>query len=420
MKILDIAFKDLTRSFRSAFSIGMMVVLPLLITGLIYAAFGGISTGKVDLPAVKVGLLNQDSLPAASLLSQSLGSNIRAMFLDDSVKSWIQAADYGDETSLRAALDRQEIEVAVIVPPDFSARFLGDQPDLAVGVIGDPTLTIGPQVVQTMVDSLLDGVRGGGIAYQTLKNRQPSASAAVAAAWIERYSAWYADFQRKLFHDPAQAAFVMVAPAANGQSEPPAQKVLGMVMAGMLIFFAFYTGAYAMMSILREDEEGTLARLFSTPTDRTAILAGKFLAVFVTVLLQGLVLIAASSLLFGIRWGSFTAISLALLGQVLAAGGLGVLLIAFVKTSRQGGPVLGGALTGLGMLGGLFTTNISTMPAAFNALANFTPQGWVLNTWQIVLNGQPAADLVVPLLALTGMGLVMFAAGAALFGRRYA
>jgi hypothetical protein len=33
MKILDIAFNDLTRSFRSAFAIGMMVFAPLLLTG---------------------------------------------------------------------------------------------------------------------------------------------------------------------------------------------------------------------------------------------------------------------------------------------------------------------------------------------------------------------------------------------------
>ena len=36
MKILDIAFKDLLRSFRSAFGLVMMFVAPLLITGLIY------------------------------------------------------------------------------------------------------------------------------------------------------------------------------------------------------------------------------------------------------------------------------------------------------------------------------------------------------------------------------------------------
>jgi len=110
---------------------------------------------------------------------------------------------------------------------------------------------------------------------------------------------------------------------------------------------------------------------------------------------------------------------LALLGQVVAAAGLGVLLISFVKTSRQAGPILGGALTALGMLGGLFTANI-TMPEAFNRLATFTPQGWVVRGWKIVLNGQPATDLLLPLLVMLVVGVIMFMIGAFRFHRRFA
>jgi ABC-2 type transport system permease protein len=79
---------------------------------------------------------------------------------------------------------------------------------------------------------------------------------------------------------------------------------MGLTMTGQMIFFAFFTGAYSMMSILREDEEGTLSRLFTTPTDRTQILAGKFVAVFITVILQGLVLMAAGHFAFGVEWGN--------------------------------------------------------------------------------------------------------------------
>jgi hypothetical protein len=46
MKIIDIALKDMLRYFRSAFAVGMMLVVPLLITGLIYAAFGGVLTSS--------------------------------------------------------------------------------------------------------------------------------------------------------------------------------------------------------------------------------------------------------------------------------------------------------------------------------------------------------------------------------------
>ncbi|PKN95017.1 MAG: hypothetical protein CVU44_04190 [Chloroflexi bacterium HGW-Chloroflexi-6] len=426
MKIIDIALNDLTRSFRSAFAIGMMVIAPLMLTGLIYFAFGGMSGGDVSMNAIKVGVVNADSLPADSLLDAPIGDNIRMMFFDESVESWIAASDYPDEASARAALDRQQIGVAVIIPVDFSARYLSGEKDSQVLIVSDPTLSIGPAVVEDMVTMMVDGVAGGGIAIQTLIERQEAngtrADPLQIPAWAERYGNWYRDFQRDLFHNPDQAALVLSAPSAGEEeSADPIQQMMGLTMAGQMIFFAFFTGAYSMMSILREDEEGTLARLFTTPTDRTNILAGKFLAVVLTVVLQGLVLMLAGRLAFGIVWGEAASVALALIGQVAAASGLGVLLISFVKTTKQGGPVLGGGLTALGMLGGLFTANMpNAMPAAFDLLANFIPQGWVLKTWKLALAGSAPVDLLLPFVVLLAMGIVMFAAGAVMFKKRYA
>lgn len=429
MKILDIAFKDLTHSFRNAFAIGMMVVAPLMLTGLIYFAFGGMSSGDVSITAIKVGIVNADVLPADSTLEAPIGDNIRSMFFDDSVKTWITASDYPNEAAARAAVDKQEIGVAVIIPQNLTTHLFSGQEDsqaTQVLIVSDPTLTIGPSVVENMVTSMLDGFSGGGIAIQTLMERQQAngiqPAAAQIPAWIERYSTWYADFQRNLFHHPEKAALVLAAPSA-GETETadPFKQMMGLTLAGQMIFFAFFTGANSMLSILREDEEGTLARLFSTPTERTNILAGKFLAVFITVNLQGLVMIIAGRFAFGINWGEPFAIALALIGQVVAAAGLGVLLISFVKSTQQGGPVLGGGLTALGMLGGLFTANIpGGMPAGFNAIANFIPQGWVLKSWRMVLGGQPASDLLIPFVVIVMMGIVMFAIGAVKFNRRYA
>ena len=426
MKILDIAFKDMIRSFRSAFAIGMMVVAPLLLTGLIYFAFGGASNGDTKMPTIEVGVVNQDVLPADSPIETPIGNNIRSMFFDESVKSWIIASDFVDETAARAALDRQEIGVAVIIPPNFSERYLSGARDTSVLIVSDPTLSIGPAVVDQMVTMMVDAVAAGGITLQTIMERQQAngiePDPAQIPSWIQRFGDWYTEFQRDLFHHPDRAMFVMVAPSAGETgSVDPLQKMMGLTMAGQMIFFAFFTGAYSMMSILREDEEGTLARLFTTPTDRTSILTGKFVAVLFTVILQGLVLMIAGHYAFRINWGEPAGVALALFGQVIAATGLGVLLIAFVKNTRQGGPVLGGGLTALGMLGGLFTANIpGAMPAAMNMIANFTPQGWVLKAWRMVLDGQSAGDVVVPFVIMVAMGLVMFVLGAMMFRRRFA
>ena len=426
MKILDIALKDLTRSFRSAFAIGMMVIAPLLLTGLIYFAFGSMSGGDVSMTAIKVGVVNADQLPDDSVLDAPIGDNIRSMFFDESVESWITASDYPDEPSARAAVDAQETGVAVIIPQNFTERYLSGEQDVQVLILSDPTLSIGPAVVQDMVTMMVDGVAGGGIAIQTIIERQQANGLqhdpAQIPSWVEHYGNWYREFQRDLFHRPDRAALVLAAPSAGEtDSADPLQQMMGLTMTGQMIFFAFFTGAYSMMSILREDEEGTLSRLFTTPTSRTNILVGKFIAVFITVILQGLVLMIAGRYAFGVQWGDPVSVGLALTGQVVAAAGLGVLLISFVKTTKQGGPVLGGGLTALGMLGGLFTANIpGGMPEAFKVLANFTPQGWVLKGWNIVLSGQSITDLFLPFSVVLAMGFVMFATGAMMFKRRYA
>jgi ABC-2 type transport system permease protein len=426
MKILDIALKDLTRSFRSMFAVGMMVVAPLLLTGLIYFAFSSMSGGDVSMTAIKVGVVDADQLPAEAVLETPIGKNIRSMFFDESVESWITATDYPDEASARAAVDKQEIGVAVIIPQDFTARYLSGEKDAQVLIVSDPTLSVGPAVVEDMVTMMVDAVAGGGIAIQTISERQEAngtqADAAQIPSWIERYGNWYRDFQRDLFHHPDRAVLLLVAPSA-GETETvdTLQKMMGQTMAGQMIFFAFFTAGYAMMSLLAESEEGTLARLFTTPTNRNSILTGKFVAVFITVILQGLVLMIAGYFAFGIQWGETLSVVLALLAQVIAASGLGVLLISFVKSTKQGGPVLGGGLTVLGMLGGLFTSNIpGGMPAAFHTLANFVPQGWVLKSWQLALDGAPVVEILVPFAATVLMGVVMFTIGAGMFGRRFA
>ena len=424
MKTIDIAIKDLIRSMRSSFLIGMALFAPILVTGLMYAAFSGrMSRDTVEMPDVTVGVVNADTLPADTMLEAPLGDNIRSMFFDESVQSWIVAADYPDAASARDAVNSQEIGVAVIIPENFTSDYFAGNSETSITILQDPTLSIGPNVVRDMVTSLLDGVAGGGIAYQVISERMEASGQPIDPAQVpvllESYTNWYIDFQRAMFHTPERAALVTHTPATDGETANALQTMMGLVMAGQMIFFSFFTGSYAMMSILQEAEEGTLARLFTTPTNRTAILMGKFLAVLLTVTFQGLVLMLVAHFAFGVNWGEPASAALGLIGQMLASVGLAVLLVSFIKTSKQAGPIFGGALTGLGMLSGLFTTNIA-MPESFNALGNFTPQGWVLKAWKLSLAGQPASEMIIPVLVLAAMSVVMFIIGAAMFRKRFA
>ena len=48
----------------------------------------------------------------------------------------------------------------------------------------------------------------------------------------------------------------------------------------------------------KEDEEKTLPRIFTTPTPRSVILAGRFVAIFLMVIVQAIVLIFIATLVF--------------------------------------------------------------------------------------------------------------------------
>ena len=430
MKLLDIAFKDLVRSFRSLFAVGMMLVAPLLITGLIYFGFGGFAGGNSSasgaapsLPATKVALVNLDQ-PAAGYRA---GEMLVSYLSDPHLATWLQVTEMADEAAARAAVDRQAAGVAVIIPADFSATLTASDPGARteLTLISDPTLTVGPQIVQNILDQFIDGFSGARIAVTVtdsqLQARGVTPTSAQQAAAAQAYASWAAAHGQALgagassMLDVKPLAAAGPAPAAN-----PMTNLIALIMVGELIFFAFFTGAYSAQSILREDEEGTLARLFTTPTSRGVILGGKFLSVFVTTGVQAVVLLAAAGLAFGIHWGPWPVAALATLGLVVGASGFGLLLMSFVKNQRQAGAVVGGVISVTGMLGGLFTVAVPGMPAAFDAVTRLTPQGWALSVWRVALAGGTVSDALTPALVLLAMGIVFFGLGVALFRRRFA
>lgn len=420
MKILDIAFKDMLRSFRSLFAVGMMFVVPLLITGLIYFAFGGMRRGSdaPDLPVTKVIVVNLDQTEGQNfgeLLIEFLGS--------EELAALISVSRMNDAAGARAAIDRQEAGVAIIIPPDFSSAMNDPDGRATLTLIQDPTLTLGPRIVADIVGGFADGFSGVKIALSVVADELAAQGVPFDQARqmtvVQQYAAW-ATRQGGAAAGRSYPGIRAQSPAASADgSADPMARIMGGIMAGMLIFFSFYGGAYTAQSILREDEEGTLARLFTTPTPRGVILGGKFVSVFITVAAQAVVLMTVSALAFGIQWGRPTAAALMTVGLVVAASGLGLFLISLIKTLRQSGPVIGGALTMTGMLGRLFSTGVR-MPAAFETITLLMPQGWALRGWRLALEGAGAGEVMAPLLVMLALGGIFFAIGVVNFRKRFA
>ena len=169
-----------------------------------------------------------------------------------------------------------------------------------------------------------------------------------------------------------------------------------------------------------DPQHKTLARLFTTATPRTVILAGKIASIFVTLAVQTTVLLLLSAFIFKIDWGNLGSVVLASVGTIAAAGGFGLFVMSFIKTNRQAGPVLGAVLALTGMAGGTITTGFQNLPDFYNTLTLLTPQGWALNAWKASLAGSLPGQVILPVAVLCLIGLVLFAIGAMIFRRRYA
>ncbi len=429
MKALDIALKDLSHSFRSAFALAFMFGVPILITGIFYLAFGGLGgDGGFTMPATHVAVANLDAgsasfdpaaLPSATIPEgvepeafDSLGAFVVSSLQADTLASWIEVTEFFDPAAARAAVDRQEAAVALVIPANFSEAVTTGEGDARIDFYQDPTLTLGPQVVKTIVAQFLDSFSSIRIALEVTPEEN-------FGYVFDGYIAWLTD----QVGDFDGAVVVKAPPEEPGAGdESPFTLMLGMIMVGMMVFYAFFTGTSSAQSILDEDEKGTLPRIFTTPTSASAVFAGKFLAAALTVLIQVVVLVLFGRYVFGIPWGRTSSVSLAIAGLVVSATTFGIFLISLMRDTRQAGVIYGAAITVTGMLGMLpiFTSTAPNAPGTIDALSLLVPQGWSIRAWRLAMEGATAADLWLPAVVLLLWSLFFFIVGRWRLQRRFA
>ena len=163
-----------------------------------------------------------------------------------------------------------------------------------------------------------------------------------------------------------------------------------------------------------------MARLFISPTPTRTILNGKFLAGFLMIIVQVIVLLTFGRLVFRINWGSLPSLAVFIVGLVALASSFGIFVMSFVKDTKQAGLIYGALLTFTGMLGisSIFTVGTS-VERAFEFIPLVVPQGWAMNALQASWEG----NWVNALLFSGGMlvwALVFFLVGNARFKKRFA
>jgi ABC-2 type transport system permease protein len=304
----------------------------------------------------------------------------------------------------------------LIIPAEFSDVLMQGNASAAVELYKDPTLTLGPAIVESVVSQILDGFAaatiGTGITLEQLRAAGVAITPQIAQDVGMRFSA---DAQSQ------QPNMVVITAPDNQVEQNPLAELLAGILGGMMVFFTFYSGAATQQTVIIEEERGTLARLFTTPTPIRTIMGGKSLATLLTLFVQVTVLMTAGVLVFKIDWGAPLPTLMAAVGIILIAAATGLFLVSLLKNTRQAGTVFGGVLTLTGMVGMLpvFMSGAGASDAVVLA-SLLVPQGWAIRGLTLSTQGATVVEMLPTFGVILLWCVVFVAIGLTRMRRRFA
>jgi ABC-2 type transport system permease protein len=391
---LAIAWKDTLLRLRDPMALIFSIAAPLVLVLIFGLVFG---RSRFE-PAVAV-LVNHDAGQLGQIYADALTSAEAGEF--------VRASVMADEAAARAAVDKGDAAAAVIVPAGFTeAIFRGERQQ--VEVYTDPGQTIGPAIVRSVAQYVTDAITANAATVQTTLDLLVSTGRIAASQQAQVGQQIGQELANR-----ADAGGIALASDAVATDAPAG--VLAYLAPALLVFFLMLNAIGSGQHILEEHEGGTLARLFTTPASRLAVVGGKLLGDVLIVGIQAGVLVAGLRLLFGINLGAPLAVALLLLGLALSTIALGILIAGVVPNPRAVSGASQAVALVLGLVGGSFFQPGTTVLQLVSSIA---PNHWALDGFLQLVNGGGLADIALPLAVLFGMAAAFALIGAWLLGRR--
>ena len=157
-------------------------------------------------------------------------------------------------------------------------------------------------------------------------------------------------------------------------------------------------------------------RMLSTPTATRTVVIGETLGRYLIALFQGLFIVGAAWMLFGVQWGDWTATLALLLAFSLVGTAAGMLIGSLFSNDQQAGGI--GVMLGMGFgaLGGTMIP-LEIFPETMRRVAHVTPHAWGMDAFSDIFRGGGIADILPELGVILAMGTGILALAIVAFRR---
>jgi ABC-2 type transport system permease protein len=401
-KLMAIGLKDLRLACRDRAALILMLLAPFALTiglGVVTGRFTA-RVGNHSISEIPVVIVNKDG--------EQLGNMLVALFTSNDLAALVEPVVLHDVTAARQQVSHDDVAAAVLIPAGFTqSLFRQQQQTVPIEVYINPGRELTANVVQAIVEEFLSRVYAGSISGQ-VTTTQLLRSGRAAPEDIERIA-------REIGVQPGVTASAITVQRVTASAADILEFDLLTVLApSVALMFLMYTVSYGARNLLVERTSGTLARLLVTPTSSAQILGGKIFGIFLTGAAQVGMLIAATTLLFGVRWGDPLGVAALVLASAAGATGWGLLLATLVKTPAQAANIGSALMLIFAILGGGLGFSFP-LPDWAQPIAHLTPNRWGIDGF-IALGGSGTLAEVMPhIAALLIMGTTLFIVAVLLF-----
>lgn len=412
-KLFLIGIKDLKLMFRDRAALTFMLLAPFLLTigmGFVTGRFSGNSNGLSNIPVI---IVNQDN--------EQLGDALVDLFNSQDLADLVEPSASSDPEAARHLIDEDKASAAIIIPKGFTRSVIPApgtvfdqnyvQPEpVQIEVYANPTRPTGAGVIEAIVDEFVSRIDEGRTSGMT------SLMGLINSGVIAPQDA--VSIANNLFQNVNQNESTAITLKTDKEGANAVDfDLLAYFAPGMALMFLMYTVSHGGRSILAERSQGTLPRLLVSPTQTTQVLGGKVLGIFFTGVAQVGILILASSVFFGVKWGDIFGVTVLILAAVFGASGWGMLITALARTPAQVANTGSALMLIFGILGGSFV-NLDQFPPFMQTISKITPNAWGLDGFTTLALGGTLKNLTVPITALVIMGAVLFGISVVLFSRK--
>jgi ABC-2 type transport system permease protein len=333
MKVLVIALNDLRRTFRRRVNIFFVFVFPMLLILVLGATFGNSSSPRL-------GVVVSRSEPLANALLRQLQRTPQ-----------LRVTVVGSDSALLTGVERGNFDAGLEIPAGYDAA-------IEAGRTVRVRYLARPGVAAQRVD---EAVRGAVARQAALLG---AARFAVAERSAPNFGSGLAQAQRVAPAVPVVSVQQRVAGTAT-YSRTPGQFDEGAWTE--LLLFMFLTALTAAISLIEARRLGLPRRVLSTPTSVRDLVAGTTLGRLMVGLIQALVIIFGSALLFGVSWGQPLGVAAVVI--------FGVFVGSLFRTEQQAQGL--SLLLGLGFaaLGGCMVP-LEVFSPTLKTVAHITPHAW--------------------------------------------